>query len=90
MHPNAVTPRRDNAGDMGAMPMRVGDAGAGIVAGMRQRRRQIRMGGINTGIGDRHKAAETGPATGIGIAETGDSQWRRCPTTMIFTRFIEG
>ena len=77
MHADTIAPCGDDSGDMRPVPMGIRDAGTGIVAGMRQRRRQIGMRGIDTGIGNGHKAAKTGPATGIGIAEFGNGKRRR-------------
>ena len=90
MHADTIAPCGDNAGDMRSVPMRIGDAGTGIVAGMRQRGRQIGMRGIDTGIGNGHKAAKPGPAARIGLAEIGNGKRRRRAPAMIFTALIVG
>ena len=90
MHALRVAARPDNAGDMRAVAMGVIDAGAGEIARFQNARGKIGMIGIDTGIGDGHKAAEPGPAARIGGAEPGGG--KRCPAAavMIFGCFIKG
>jgi hypothetical protein len=57
---------------------------------MRQPRRQIRMVTVNAGIGNGHQRAESGPASGIGIAEARYRQRRLPLAGIVFGRFVEG
>ena len=90
MHAGPITSRTDDSRHMRAMPVCVFKPSAREVTPMRQPRRQIRMVTVNAGIGNGHQRAESGPASGIGIAEARYRQRRLPLAGIVFGRFVEG